>query len=427
MVRLEDVTARRALLLLGAFIVMGGIVIALISSLFGLFGSFTSSGFSPDQAGVAQANGVNNVFHNAGSYYVALVPGASNPPGYTQVVLQTSVTMTMTGPGGYAQPLSNGTGGSAQPLSNGTGNATAGTGGLLELSSTLAITSPSPASAASGVVALAYTVGGYVAYQSTSQASANVVIRVPASQYFSTLTKVEALGTFVSLTSNSNDVRVQYNDLNATLASLTTEQTSLLKLLNQSTNINSTLTIESQLQGVDKQINDIESQILQTRTLVAYSTIEVTITETAGSVPLTMVLRASPSNGTAPFSATFNAIVKGGTQPYVIIYNFGDGTSDQGQILIHTYTQSGDFKVTVSVTDLNGSTALATTKVHVDPAPGQIGVSNFFGTVANLFVSVVEGIVEVAAVVLPLAAVGAAVILPLRRRSRIQKAVKQSQ
>jgi hypothetical protein len=222
-------------------------------------------------------------------------------------------------------------------------------------------------------------------------------------------------------------VRVQYNDLNATLASLTTEQSSLLKLLNQSTNINSTLTIENQLQGVDKQINDIESQILQTRTLVAYSTIEVTITETAGSVPLTMTLKDSLSNGTAPLSVTFNAIVKGGTQPYVIIYNFGDGTSDQGQILIHYYNQAGDFKVTVSVTDLNGSTALATTKVHVDPAPGQIGVANFFGTVANLFVSVVEGIVEVAAVVLPLAAVGAAVILPLRRRSRIQKTVKQTQ
>jgi hypothetical protein len=140
-----------------------------------------------------------------------------------------------------------------------------------------------------------------------------------------------------------------------------------------------------------------------------------------------MTLKDSLSNGTAPLSVTFNAIVKGGTQPYVIIYNFGDGTSDQGQILIHTYTQSGDFKVTVSVTDLNGSTALATTKVHVDPAPGQIGVANFFGTVANLFVSVVEGIVEVAAVVLPLAAVGAAVILPLRRRSRIQKTVKQTQ
>jgi hypothetical protein len=46
--------------------------------------------------------------------------------------------------------------------------------------------------------------------------------------------------------------------------------------------------------------------------------------------------------------------------------------------------------------------------------------------VADPFVSVVEGIAEVAVVVLPHAAVGAVIAIPLRRRSRIQKNAKQA-
>jgi hypothetical protein len=299
-----------------------------------------------------------------------------------------------------------------------------GTGSLLEFFSNVTIQSAAAQTTASKVASLAYSVGGYVAYQATYKDSAIVIIRVPASQYQQTLSSVETLGTVVSLVSNSNDVTVQFTDLNATLASLKTEQGALLRLLNKSTAINSTLAIESQLQGVNQQINDVESQILQTKTLIDYSTINVAISESA---PLTVVLEAAPKNGTVPFSVTFNAIVNGGSPPYIVNYNFGDGSADQGQILIHTYYQTGTFKVTVTVTDQNGTAVTASTRVLVEAAQVQIGISNFFGTIANLFVSVVEDIVEVAVVVLPLAAVGAVIVIPLRRRSRPQKEPKLNQ
>jgi hypothetical protein len=284
-----------------------------------------------------------------------------------------------------------------------------------------------PQQTAAGVVALAYTVGGYVAYQSTTRDSAYVVIRVPSANYQSVLTQVEAMGNVSSLVSNSNDVSVQYTNLTASLASYLTEQSALIRLLNQSVTINSTLAIENQIQGVDQQVNEIQSQILQTKTLIAFATIDVTISKTAETVPLSMTLTATPTNGTAPLSVTFNAIVKGGAQPYVVNYNFGDGTADQGQILIHTYLSSGNYKVTVTATDQNGTVARASATINVAAAPNQYGVSNFPTMVANLFVNVVEGIAEVAVVVLPLAAVGAVVVIPLRRRSRTQKAIKQSQ
>jgi Domain of unknown function (DUF4349)/PKD domain len=419
--RLGGITAKRALTLLGALIVVGGFVLALLSnSPYGSLTPLSPAAGSPDQ--VLSPEQAPRGIDNFGTSLGSLQSGVGAYPGYTQVIEATSTTESTSTYVAYPQ-------GGLTTL-NGTGGVIAGTGSMVEFSSDVSITSATPQATASGVVALAYSVGGYVAYQSTYTNSAYIVIRVPAAQYQQTLSKVQGMGTVVSLVSNSNDVRVQYTDLNATLASLRTEQSALLNLLNRSTTVNSTLQIENTLQGVDQQINDITSQILQTKTLVSFSTIDVTISESAPTTPpapLAITMKAVPNNGTAPFSVTFSAVVKGGAQPYVVNYDFGDGTADQGQILIHTFYQTGDFLVTVTATDQNGTVAETSTKIHVNAAPTQLGVNNFFGNVANLFVNVVEGIVEVAVVVLPLAAVGAVVVIPLMRRSKPQKDIKQDQ
>ncbi len=422
--QLKGIRAKTVIMLLGAFIVVGGFALALLSNgVFGLYGTFgPASSSNPSSYAVGPNGSVNDL---ASSVY----GGNSYPPqgaqvAGTQVIQMVTATSTTT-----SYPSTTAVTGSSKGPGSTSGllNSTLGTGSLIEFSSDVSIESATPQQTASGVVALAYTVGGYVAYQSTSKDSAYVVIRVPAAEYQTVLAKVEALGNVTSLVSNSNDVRVQYTDLNATLASLRTEQAALLRLLNQSSTINSTLLIETQLQGVNQQINYIQSQILQTKTLIDFSTIDVTLSRSAQKIQLSMTLSATPTNGTAPLSVTFNAIVRGGAQPYIVNYNFGDGTAYQGQILIHTFYGSGDYKVTVTVTDQNGTVTTASTGIHVVAPANQYGVVNFPTMIANLFISVVEGIVEVAVVVLPLAAVGAVIVLPLRRRSRAQKNVKQSQ
>jgi hypothetical protein len=420
--RLGGITGKRVAIGIVAFIIVGGFVLALLSntSSYGLYGSLGSNSFVPTGYYNNSVNGASNALQGD---LTSL--GASISPGYTQVIGQvTTSTSTMTATTTVGYP----TGGLVPPVGkNVTQGAPNGNGGLIEFSSDLAIRSTTPQQTSSGVVALAYSVGGYVAYQSTYSNSAYVVIRVPATQYQQVLSKVEAMGTVISLSSNSNDVSVQYTDMNATLASLRTEQGALLKLLNQSSTINSTLAIETQLEQVNTQINEVESQILQTKTLIEYSTINVTISETAQLAALSMTLSATPINGTAPLSVTFNAVVKGGAQPYVVNYNFGDGYASQGQIIIHTYFQAGTYKVLVSTTDQNGTVVSSSTTVKVVAAPAQSGVQTFLGSVGNLFTNVVEGIVEVAVVVLPLAAVGAAIVIPIQRHGRNQKVIKQSQ
>jgi hypothetical protein len=418
--RLGGITGKRVAIGLAAFIIVGGFVLALLSNTYGLYGSLGTATPNPAQYynGTFGAIGVNGVQGGLSSL------GSGVAPGYTQIIGQvTTSTSTEIATTTTSYPM----GGLVPQVGKNVTQGSPANGGLIEFSSDVTIRSTSPQQAASGVVALAYSVGGYVAYQSTYSSSAYVVIRVPAADYQQVLSKVEALGTVISLTSNSNDVSVQYTDLNATLSSLQTEQGALLKLLNQSSTINSTLAIETQLQQVNTQINEVESQILQTRTLIQYSTIDVTVSETAQSAPLSMTLSATPTNGTSPLSVTFNAVVKGGAQPYVVNYNFGDGYASQGQVIIHTYFQSGTYKVLATATDQNGTVVSSTSTIKVVAAPAQSGVQTFFGSVANLFTNVVEGIVEVAVVVLPLAAVGAAIIIPIQRHGRNQKVIKQSQ
>ena len=421
--QLGGVTRRRALYVLAALIVVGGFGLALLSNL-GIYGAAAPS--NPELKDLA--SGVNAA-QNAAAGVTFSATGVPGPYGVDQGTTQVLGTQTAMATTTIATSTSTSTTvfqGSGQ-YTNVTQGSPGSAGGMIEFSTDLAITAPAPQQTASAVSALAFSVGGYVAYQSTFSSSAYIVIRVPSADYQKVLSQVLALGAFVSENSNSNDVSVQYTDMNATLASLRTEQNALLKLLNQTASISSTLAVESQLQQVDQQINSVESQILQTRTLVDYATIDVTVTETPQKVALAMTLSTIPANGTAPLSVTLNAIVKGGSQPYVVNYNFGDGTATQGQIVIHTYDQPGDYRVVVSATDQNGTVVQQTSTVRVVAAQSPSGVSGFFGYVGGLFLSVVEGIVVVAAVVLPMAGVVAAILIPIQRHEKSKQSVKQSQ
>lgn len=405
-------SARKALLGLAVVIVAGGMLVAFVSA--------PATVYSPIRGVASTTTGYTLGLPNSGSLGASLFgSGSSEQSDNTDIVnMGTTVTEATTTTTTGSVPYG--------PNSNVTQGSPSGSGGEIEFSSQVQLQSVSPQQAASRVVALAYSVGGYVAYQATYNTSADVVIRVPAAQYQQALAGVEGFGTVVGLTSNSNDVSVQYTDLNATLVSLQTEQGALLRLLNESTSINSTLAIESQLQGVNQQINEVESQILQTRTLIDYSTIDVSVSESPSETSLSLALTVTPKAGVAPLSVTFNAVVRGGVQPYVVNYNFGDTTASEGQIVIHTYNQPGTYNVTVTATDQNGTAVQQSVLVRVTPAPGFSGFQGFISTVSGLFVSVVEGIAEVAVVVLPIAAVGAAIVIPFQKRASHQKAEKQA-
>ena len=295
--------------------------------------------------------------------------------------------------------------------------------GFVEFFSNVTIQVSSPDSALNQASAVAYSFGGYLAFSFLNNYSAIAVLRIPASNYANALREVESIGNLTGLQSTSNDVRIQYTDLNATLQSLFAEQSSLLKLVNQSTMLNETLLIENQLQQIDAQINSIQSQILQTRLLIDYSTITVTFYKAEVSSPLSLKLTATPQNGLSPLGVTFTTVVGGGSPPYIVNYNFGDGSSYEGQSLIHTFYTAGTYNVTATVTDSSGNAKETWILIHVASPPSKPAFESFVVFVSSLFVSVLEGIVEVAVVVAPIALVAFAVLFPLRSRMRSRKSV----
>ncbi len=362
--------------------------------------------------GGSQSSGSPGVPYGAGAVATTVVAGATTA---------VTSTVTMTAPAPPSTRLIQPNQQESQPVSQSSGapvSTVTSTNASrdIEFFTNLTLQAQSAASAFADAVSIAYSVGGYIAFSTETNSTALVEMRIPAAGYEGALAQVESLGSLVSLRSSSNDVTVQYTDLNATLQSLQAEQASLLKILSQSTNINSTLNVESRIQGVDQQINAVQSEILQTRTLISYATISVFIEERAPAQPLSIKVTSTPKSGDSPLSVTFNAVTKGGNQPYIVNYNFGDGSSYEGQALIHTFQQAGHYNVTVTATDSSANVTEAWTMVKVSAPPATSTFGGFPSYIGGLFLQVVEGIAEVAVVVLPIAAVLLIVLFPLRHR-----------
>lgn len=77
---------------------------------------------------------------------------------------------------------------------------------------------------------------------------------------------------------------------------------------------------------------------------------------------------SSPSGGRAPLFVQFTATAGGGTAPYVYHWSFGDGTYSNRQYPAHTFSSSGTYTVTLTVTDARSARTTSSLKVSVLPA-----------------------------------------------------------
>ena len=97
------------------------------------------------------------------------------------------------------------------------------------------------------------------------------------------------------------------------------------------------------------------------------------------NVPPTALESASPTSGTAPLAVSFSATGSSDPDGTIAAYNwnFGDGTTGSGVNASHTYTTSGTFTATLSVTDNSGATSTTSAIITVGAATsGQLHVSS---------------------------------------------------
>lgn len=88
----------------------------------------------------------------------------------------------------------------------------------------------------------------------------------------------------------------------------------------------------------------------------------------ATSIP-SVTASATPTSGAAPLPVALSARVTGGTAPYTVSWNYGDGSA-AGTLLneSHTYSLSGSYSATVTVTDAKSYTASASVAISVTSA-----------------------------------------------------------
>lgn len=84
--------------------------------------------------------------------------------------------------------------------------------------------------------------------------------------------------------------------------------------------------------------------------------LSIQVAEPVVTTPLNVSLTVTE---TTPLNVTVSASVTGGTEPYTYQWDFGDGSTGQGQTLDHTYGAIGDYTISVTATDSAGTAVTA--------------------------------------------------------------------
>src|SRR3989442_3886086 len=131
-------------------------------------------------------------------------------------------------------------------------------------------------------------------------------------------------------------------------------------------------------------------------------------------VTLSTSFTFSPSDPGTDSIVNFTGSATGGKQPYDYNWSFGDGNEHPGRTVVHSYLNTGNYSVSLTVADSAGQTATATQAISIDTDPTPAGMcqgctKTTFSRILGLMISLALG------VALPLA--GSAIVSRRHRRT----------
>jgi hypothetical protein len=138
---------------------------------------------------------------------------------------------------------------------------------------------------ANRVRTIASALGGYVSGSSASQGgdgrlvSGTLAIRVPESRYADAMTQLARLGKIERRDESGQDVGAQYVDLQARANHLEAVQTRLLELLDKAQTVADALAIQSQIDPVQLELEQVRGQLRYLDDQTTYATIALDLHE----------------------------------------------------------------------------------------------------------------------------------------------------
>jgi hypothetical protein len=139
------------------------------------------------------------------------------------------------------------------------------------------------------VTAATRRLGGYVSGSSVETRSENgenistgrLVLRVPSQNFSALYSRVKNAGTVLSARTNTTDVSDRLVDLRARLNNLRAQRQRLRNLYANASDTGAVLKVQKRLSNVQSRIEQLQAQLKSLRGQIAYSTITVTLSESA--------------------------------------------------------------------------------------------------------------------------------------------------
>ncbi|MFT4004181.1 MAG: DUF4349 domain-containing protein [Lacrimispora sp.] len=116
-------------------------------------------------------------------------------------------------------------------------------------------------------------------YGHSSTRYASITARIPADKADSFMAEVESSGNVTNKSESTQDVTLQYSDLESRKKSLEIEQDKLWEFLKEAESVDTVITLEQRLSEIRYQLESMESQMRLYDNQVDYSTVRLNISE----------------------------------------------------------------------------------------------------------------------------------------------------
>ena len=271
------------------------------------------------------------------------------------------------------------------------------------------------------ITELAQSTQGYVvssnSWRDGERLRGIITIRVPTAEFTNILTKISSIAVEVSSqTTSSQDVTEEFVDLTAKLKNLEATEQQLLKIMEKAEKVEDILAIQRELTNTRQQIEQIKGRMQYLEQTSATSLIEVSLEQSKLDAKFTVNRRFIKSGEVVQFSSQ----VSGGFPPYSYSWDFGDGKTSNDASPLHKYRGSGDYTITLTITDDRGNSDTVTLSDYITVQPGW-SAGNIAGNAWNGLASfgrVLLNIVIWLGIFSPVWIIGGGIVYWLVRRRR---------